>query len=150
MDDITTQKGYVRGKETTVAESLHHVMPMKTYLGVFGALMILTAITVLVSEADLGGAALPVAMFVAVIKAGFVVGFFMHLKYDTRFHSFVFLGTLFFVALFFLFPFLDSNTRDAINPLWGNERMVEDKGINVPAEPIAAPSAEIKIEDKGE
>ena len=54
---------YIKGRPAPdVHESHHHLMPIKTYMGVFGALMVLTVITVLVSYADLGPAALPVAM----------------------------------------------------------------------------------------
>ncbi|TNF37485.1 MAG: hypothetical protein EP329_03010 [Deltaproteobacteria bacterium] len=130
-------KGYIRGREAAgVHETHHHVMPLRTYIGVFGALLVLTVLTVLVSEADLGSAALPVAMVVATIKAGFVIGFFMHLKYDTRFHSFVFFGTLLFVGIFFLITFLDINTRGMITKEWGNTAWVLDHGVNVPPEPV--------------
>jgi len=126
-------KGYIRGREAEgVHETHHHVMSVKTYLGVFAALMVLTVVTVLVSEADLGSAALVAALIVAFIKSGFVVGYFMHLKFDTRFHSFVFFGTMLFVAIFFLLTFLDINTRDATNPTHGNHTYSRDRGMNVP------------------
>jgi caa(3)-type oxidase subunit IV len=77
--------------------------------------LVLTGVTFLVSFADLGAASLTVAMFVAVIKASLVVGYFMHLKYDDRFHLFIFLGTIIFVGLFFGFTLFDLASRDAIN-----------------------------------
>lgn len=136
-------KGYIRGREAAgVHETHHHVMPVKTYLAVFGALMVLTVITVLVSEADLGPAALGVAMLVALIKSGFVIGYFMHLKYDTRFHSFVFFGTLIFIAIFFFLTFVDINTRDMMSTEWGNTAYPIDKGLVVPAELVPAPASE--------
>lgn len=133
-------KGYIRGREAAgVHETHHHVMPVKTYLAVFGALMVLTVITVLVSLADLGPAALGVAMLVALIKSGFVVGYFMHLKYDTRFHSFVFFGTLIFIAIFFFLTFVDINTRDMMSTEWGNTAYPIDKGLVAPAELVPVP-----------
>jgi cytochrome c oxidase subunit 4 len=122
-------KAYVKGKPTNVEQVHHHVMPIKTYLQVFGALLFLTVITVLVSYANLGPLALGVAMFVALIKAGVVVGYFMHLKFDTRFYSFLFLGTLLFVGIFFLLTFVDLNTRDMMNPTWDTHVMANDMGI---------------------
>lgn len=93
----------------------HHVLPHWIYLGVYGGLLVLTALTVGVSFANLGPLSLPVAMFVAIIKAGLVVGFFMHLRYDIRFHSLVFFGAFLFLAIFFVFTFLDVANRWTIN-----------------------------------
>jgi len=155
---------YVKGKlAPDVDEAHHHVMPVKTYLAVFAGLMFLTVLTVLVSYADLGSAALPVAMAVAFIKAGFVIGYFMHLKYDTSFHAFVFFGSIVFVAIFFLITFLDINTRDATHPEWGNHAWARDQGkdikpdpeeIEIPAEKLAMLRAKVaageSIEHGGE
>jgi cytochrome c oxidase subunit 4 len=93
----------------------HHVLPHWIYLGVYGSLLVLTALTVGVSFANLGPLSLPVAMFVAIIKAGLVVGFFMHLRYDIRFHSLVFFGAFLFLAIFFVFTFMDVATRWTID-----------------------------------
>ena len=92
----------------------HHVMPIPVYLGVFGALLVLTVITVAVSYMNLGRASILVAMVVALIKAGFVVGYFMHLKYDTRLHQLVFFSSLFFMLIFFGITFIDLSSRKAI------------------------------------
>jgi cytochrome c oxidase subunit IV len=88
-----------------------HVLPTAVYLKVYGALLVLTYLTVQVSFWALGAFSLPVAMFVAIVKAGLVVGFFMHLRYDTRFHSLVFFGTLLFLAIFAAFTLFDLSTR---------------------------------------
>ena len=92
-------------------ESHEHVLPLKVYFGVYGALMVLTLITVGVSMADLGQAAIYVAMAVAVVKASLVVGYFMHLKFDVRFNSLVFFGSLLFLGIFFVFTMIDLGTR---------------------------------------
>jgi len=131
-------KGYIRGRETAgVHETHHHVMPVRTYVGVFGALLVLTVLTVAVSEANLGSAGLFVALIIAAIKSGFVIGFFMHLKYDTRFHSFVFFGTLLFIGIFFLMVFIDIDTRGLVNREWGNHAFVQDHALSVPPAPVA-------------
>jgi caa(3)-type oxidase subunit IV len=88
-----------------------HVLPVALYVKVYGALLVLTFITVQVSFWALGTFSLPVAMAVAIVKAGLVVGFFMHLRYDTRFHSLVFFGTLLFLAIFAAFTLFDLATR---------------------------------------
>jgi cytochrome c oxidase subunit IV len=82
-----------------------HVVPKSLYLAIFGALMVLTIITVAVAFVDLGNMNVAVAMVVAVIKATLVVLFFMHVKYASLttklvvISSIVWLGFLFFITL---------------------------------------------------
>ena len=88
-------QAYLNGKELEHPHEIHeHVSPKPLYLKILTALLFLTILTVLVSEADLGAASLSVAMMVAVVKASLVVGYFMHLKYDDRYHLFIFISTL--------------------------------------------------------
>ncbi|HRI06514.1 MAG TPA: cytochrome C oxidase subunit IV family protein [Nannocystaceae bacterium] len=107
---------YLNGKPVEHPHEVHHhVSPVSLYVTVLGALLVLTGITFLVSFADLGPASLPVAMLVAFIKASLVVGYFMHLKYDDRYHLFVFLGTIIFVGIFYGFTIFDIVSRDTLN-----------------------------------
>ena len=62
----------------------HHISPVSLYMKVFGALMILTVLTVLVAEVDLGFMNIFVAVSIAVVKATVVALFFMHLKYSAK------------------------------------------------------------------
>ena len=89
-------------------EGVGHVAPLWILLSVFGALMVLTALTVGVAYIDLGNLNLMVAMGVAVVKATFVVLYFMHLRWDKPFNAVVFIGALLFLALFVLFALLDT------------------------------------------
>ena len=67
-------------------EGLGHILPISVYRGVLASLLVLTVITVGVSEKvgffHFGNAALVVAMVVASIKALLVTLYFMHLKYE--------------------------------------------------------------------
>jgi len=93
-----------------------HVLPLKTYFAVFGALLVLTVITVVVSVVGLPQpTAIIVAMVVAAVKASLVVLWFMHLKYDDRFYSLIFIISLFFLALFFIFTTMDVLSRGQVN-----------------------------------
>jgi cytochrome c oxidase subunit 4 len=56
-----------------------HVLSIKTYVGVFAALAMLTALTTAVAYVDLGFFNVIVALTIAVSKALLVVLFFMHL-----------------------------------------------------------------------
>ena len=62
----------------------HHVASIKSYLLVFAALMVLTALTVGVAFIDLGVFNDIVAMTIAVIKAVLVVLIFMHVWHSSR------------------------------------------------------------------
>lgn len=62
----------------------HHVVPVWRYVLVFGALLVLTFLTVLAANFDLGGVANEVvALGIAALKASLVVLFFMHVRYST-------------------------------------------------------------------
>jgi cytochrome c oxidase subunit 4 len=111
-----TTKTFLNGKPIDDAiEVYEHVSPMSSYIKVLGALFVLTGLTYAVSFADLGPASLWVAMGVAFAKATLVCMYFMHLRYDERYHVFVFLSTLIFVAIFFMFTIFDLNSRDRLN-----------------------------------
>lgn len=120
---------YLNGKVVeNPHEDHHHVSPIWVFTAVFIALLFLTILTYLVSFAGLGPASLPVAMLVATVKGSLVVGYFMHLKYEDRFYSFLFLVTFLFVGIFFTFTLFDMNTTDNLNEESGIEfkRGVED------------------------
>lgn len=107
---------YLHGKPVEDFEEVHeHISPMTVYYKVFGGLLVLTALTYAVSYMSLGPASLPVAMLVALVKATLVCAYFMHLKYDDRYHVFVFLSTLIFVGIFFTFTLFDLSSRTKLN-----------------------------------
>jgi cytochrome c oxidase subunit 4 len=97
-------------------EHPEHVTPVLTYVKVYGALLVLTGVTVQVSIMDLGQLSVAVAMAVAVVKASLVAAIFMHLKWAERFNVMVFVTSLLFVALFFGLTMVDLQTRGALNP----------------------------------
>ena len=61
-----------------------HVAPKSMYYGVFGALIVGTALTVLVAFFDLGALNNIVMLLIASVKALLVVLFFMHVRWSTR------------------------------------------------------------------
>jgi len=111
----------------------HHVLPLPLYFAVFGALLVLTVITVGVSLLGLPAQlAIAVAMAVASVKAALVVLYFMHLRYDAKFYSFIFIASLFFIALFFVFTIGDMASRGLVIPeqateVWRNEQLAIKK-----------------------
>ena len=76
-----------------------HVSPIRTYLTIFGALMVLTLVTVLAAYVNLGAFNPVVAMAIAIFKATLVVLFFMHVKYSSRLTKLVVLTGIFFLVI---------------------------------------------------
>ena len=61
-----------------------HQAPLTSYFLVFGALMVLTILTVWVSRIDLGTMNTAVAMAIAILKALIVILWFMHVIHSPR------------------------------------------------------------------
>ena len=85
-----------------------HVVPPKVLLGVWGALLLLTVVTVAVTEVELGSLAFPVALLIAASKASVVALYFMHLRWDRPFLGVVFLIAIAFVMLFLISVLIDT------------------------------------------
>lgn len=102
---------------TTHSEHTHHILPLKLYLSVGTALLALTVLTVVVARMELGVFNTILAMVIAVTKASLVALFFMHLKYDSRLYTVVFLGSLAFLGLFIILSMADTETRGEIDPI---------------------------------
>lgn len=91
--------------------SAHHVVPIKTYVIVFTALMVLLFLTVGVAQLHLGSLNLAVAMLVAIVKATLIILFFMHAKYGTRLVWVFAASSFLFLAIMLLITFGDYLTR---------------------------------------
>lgn len=85
-----------------------HVLPPSVLLGTAAALLVLTAMTVAVARVDLGSASVAVALGIASLKATLVALFFMHLKYEHRFHLVVLVASVIFAVLFVAFVVFDT------------------------------------------
>lgn len=82
---------------------------MGQLLSVWGALALLTVLTVAVTHVNLGSSLnLWVAMLIAVVKASLVALFFMHLRYEKPFIRIIFIGVLFFVFLMVSITLMDT------------------------------------------
>ena len=72
----------------------------KTYLAVFGALAVLTAVTVGVSYLHLNrSGAIGIALFIAFVKVSLIATFFMHLKFEKNIIRWVLFAAVFFVLV---------------------------------------------------
>lgn len=61
-----------------------HVLPLRTYFGVFATLLVLTGVTTGVAYVDLGALNTTVALLIAGVKATCVILIFMHVKFSGR------------------------------------------------------------------
>ena len=96
-----------------------HVTSRKIYFAVFGALMLLTGLTVFVATIDLGWANDVVAMAIAVTKALLVLWFFMHLRYSTRVTVLTAVAGFFWLAILIFLTLNDYATRETLFPFAG-------------------------------
>ena len=88
-----------------------HVSPKSVYYTIFGALLVLTAVTVAVAFVNLGRLNFPVAISIAILKATLVVLFFMHAKYSSRLTKLVIGGAFFFLLCLFGLTMTDYLSR---------------------------------------
>ena len=88
-----------------------HVVPISTYILVFLALMVGTALTTWVAYIDLGRWNTVVALTIAVIKMTLVVLFFMHVKYATGLTRIVILAGFFWLGIMITLSCSDELTR---------------------------------------
>jgi cytochrome c oxidase subunit 4 len=90
------------------AELLAHPVSPRLLVAVFAALMVLTFITIAATWVDIGVWNVWLALLIAVVKAGLVAMYFMHLRWDNPFNGIVLIASLFFVALLIGSVVLDS------------------------------------------
>lgn len=104
-------------------DSHHEVLPIKIYLTVFFALLIMIFINIGISK-------LPISSFwvtfllitVAVVQTILVSVFFMELIHEDKFYSFVFGSAILFMILFFVITLGDLRERDFFH---------KDEGVKV-------------------
>ncbi|MEE9311082.1 MAG: cytochrome C oxidase subunit IV family protein [Planctomycetota bacterium] len=97
MSEITHDDHHHEGLEG----GLGHVSTVPTLLKTIGALLVLTVITVLVAQIELGQFNVVGALAIASVKATVVMLFFMHLRYDNRF-NFLIIASSLAMAVFFI------------------------------------------------
>lgn len=95
----------------------HHISSDKLLLGVGGALLILTIVTVAVHYLALPHPySIIVAMAIAVFKATLVALFFMNLYWDERFNLMAFIFSLIFLGLLVGLTLMDTLFREIPQP----------------------------------
>ena len=92
-----------------------HIVPVRTYLLVFTALMVGTALTVVAAYFNLdhiwGPLNAIVALTIAVIKATLVVLYFMHVRYSSKLTQVIVAAGVFWFVILIAFTMADYLTR---------------------------------------
>ena len=90
-----------------MSEEHAHIVPYKTFMGIWIALLILTGVTVWVAQYNLGPLNIWVALSIATLKSALVVAVFMHMKYESWLFKISLLSALAILAIFIGLTFFD-------------------------------------------
>lgn len=105
----------------------HEPAPLNLYLGVYGALLVLTVATVGVSELGLEQKhAVFWAVIVASMKASLVIAWFMHVKGGPAVNKVILTTTGFFMIVFFTLTMADLGTRNFVFEEEGHKEVLRE------------------------
>ena len=85
----------------------NHAVSYKTHALVLVGLLIMTGLSVAITQIHLGPFTVLGALLLATIKATLVLIFFMHLKFDNRFFAIMVTAVIFLIGLVIFITFLD-------------------------------------------
>jgi cytochrome c oxidase subunit 4 len=85
----------------------HHIIPYKTYLLILAVLLVLTGVSVAVTQINLGTLTVTMALLVACVKSSLVLAIFMHLRFDNKIYSFMAIGVIIIIGVLIFLTFLD-------------------------------------------
>lgn len=90
-----------------MTEQHAHIVPYRTFIIVWLALLVLTGVTVAVAQVNLGALNVWAALGIATVKSALVVAFFMHMQYEPPLFKLALLAALAILAIFIGMTFLD-------------------------------------------
>jgi len=88
-----------------------HVVPKKIYFAVFILLLLLTGVTIRVAFVDLGRGNTILALTIAVVKALFVILYFMNVRYSPQLTRLVVVGGFFWLFILIAITMSDYLSR---------------------------------------
>ena len=95
-----------------MSEHSEHVVPLKTNIAVWVALLVLTGVTTSIAFVDLGRLNTIMALVIATCKALLVVLIFMHVKYASeRLTKVVLISAVFWLLILLALSLADYTTR---------------------------------------
>ncbi len=97
--------------ETTHNNDGPHLIPYRSYVAVWLALVAFTGVTVGASYLDLKHAAILVAVLIATVKCVLVILYFMHIRYESRVFAWFLVSAFASLGIFLLLTFADYSYR---------------------------------------
>ncbi len=94
-----------------MSEETTHIVPYKTQILVLIALLVLTALSVAVTQVEFGNYNTLVAMLLAGAKAFLVLAWFMHLKYEKKLFPVMVAAVMVIFLLVLFVTFFDYSYR---------------------------------------
>ncbi len=85
----------------------HHIVPYSTYLLILTGLLVLTMISVAVTQINLGTLTVTIALLIAGVKSSLVLAIFMHLKFDNKMYALMAIGVVLLIGIMIFITFLD-------------------------------------------
>ena len=107
----------------------HHIVPLRHYMAVISALMVLTVLTVWAAFQDFGALNNIVAMGIAIVKMLLVVFIFMHLKYSPKILWVFAASALVFLVIMMVFTLGDYMSRSHDGRPAGWERPMYEQAV---------------------
>jgi cytochrome c oxidase subunit IV len=89
----------------------NHIVPYRAYVLILLTLIVLTALSILVTSFELGPLAVTAALLFATIKTTLVFMYFMHLKFDQRIYAIMVSVVLLVFIIVIVITFLDYSFR---------------------------------------
>ena len=84
-----------------------HIIPYRTLLYVLAVLIVLTIISVALTQIYLGALTVLLALLIAAVKSSFVLRIFMHLKFESRTISLMVTAVMLLIAIVIIITLLD-------------------------------------------
>jgi cytochrome c oxidase subunit 4 len=94
-----------------MSEHTHHIVPYRTYGLILVLLLVLTGISVAVTQIELSRWATLVALLLACTKSAFVLAVFMHLKFDNLIYKVMVVFIILVMTAVIVLTFFDYGFR---------------------------------------
>ena len=118
-----------------MTETHAHIVMPRVYVGIFAALIVLTAVTTWVAFIDLGPLNVVIMLAIAGVKASLVVLWFMHARYESTLTRLTIVGAVFWLLVLIVISASDVFMR--ARPELAGRLGISSEGVAVGA--VAAP-----------
>jgi cytochrome c oxidase subunit 4 len=85
----------------------NHIVPYRTFLYVLALLIVLTLVSVAITQIYLGTLTVALALLIAAFKSSFVLRIFMHLKFESRIFTFATIAVILILLSVIVITLLD-------------------------------------------